>query len=743
MVSFFAPVRPGSEAEVIRMFFPAFHFLFHPTAAQRRPVRPRRPRRPKSPGRLGAALSLATAATLAGCPGPDGGARHRATPRPEAPAARQPPAPARTRRPAPRPASEQLTAEKTLRLASGATVKVPARWHVTRLAGQAAVTIEEPDRQLWIALTRVEAPDAKTAMAAAWKRLRPGFDLEPRKTVNPPPGDGWDAVSQTVYQTPTKARRVVLALARGKGPHFYVALVRGEIAAFGRRGAQLKTILASLEAPGVERESWAGKTANKLDAKRLAAFEAFVRKARGKLKVVGTAVAVIQDGRVIYQKGFGLRRQGRRARVTPQTLFMIGSITKSLTSMMMAKMVDEKRFAWSTPVTRVWPAFALGDPAATRRCTMAHTVCACTGLPRQDMEFLFEYADTSPRKRLRLLSTMKPTTGFGETFQYSNLLVAAGGYVAAQTAYRKLALGPAYRRAMRSRLFGPAGMRRTTFRTRRARRTDHAAPHAPTLKLTHTPIPYRYEDTVTSVGPAGGAWSNVQDMARFVLLELGRGKTPAGRRVVSAENLQKRWEPQVRVSDQVHYGLALIINRKRGVRMIGHGGGTLGFSTNMVFWPDHKVGLVSLTNVGGGSGGFNSLLVRRLQELLFSGEPRAEKALVFAVGRLAKKRAETAKRVDLTPEASWLKKHAGRYASPALGPITVRVVRGRGGQPVQGVLDAGEWKAPVARLTAPDGAVRLIIGPPLAGLTFEPGTADGKRTLTLRTAQQKYVFTEQ
>ena len=84
-------------------------------------------------------------------------------------------------------------------------------------------------------------------------------------------------------------------------------------------------------------------------------------------------------------------------------------------------------------------------------------------------------------------------------------------------------------------------------------------------------------------------------------------------------------------------------------------------------------------------------------------------------------------------------KHAGTYRNPALGTITVRWKKtGRGGF---GELDAGEWRAPVARHTAKDGTVRLIIGAPLAGLTFAPGSAGGKRTLTLRTAQQKYVFT--
>lgn len=680
-------------------------------------------------------------AVLTACPGP--------TPTPRRPAPAATPVTRETPRTTPRravtTAAVRLTADKPIQVGGGAKVTVPARWLVTEHPGHTHVTLREPDGQLWIGLVRVKAPSAEAAISRAWKRLRPGFALRPQKTTTPPVADGWDAIRQTVYQTPSASRRVVLALARGRAGVYYVACIDGKVAAFGRRGAQLRTILASLKAPGVKKESWAGRTAATLDAAKLATLAAFVEQARKKLGVVGVAMAVVQNGRVVYKHGFGLRDVRKKAPVTPKTLFLIGSITKSLTSMMMAKLVDEKRFTWSSPVTRVYKRFAMGDPAATRRCTMRHTVCACTGLPRQDMEFLFEYKGATAASRMKLLSTMKPTTRFGETFQYSNLLVTAGGYVAAHSAYPRLPLGPAYRKAIQSRLLTPAGMRRTTFDMRRAGRMNHATPHAPSLQLTPTPIPLPWENTVVSVGPAGGAWSNVEDMARFVLLELGRGKTPEGRRLVSAVNVQKRWEPQVRISDQVHYGLAMIINRRHGVRTLGHGGGTLGFSTNMVFWPDHGVGLVTLTNIGGGSGGFNSLVARRFMELVFQGKPKAERSLGFVIAERRKSLAEAAKRMDRHPPRAWITKYAGTYKNASLGTIVVRWKaarrRAKAAPAGGGIMDAGEWQAPIAKHTAKDGVVRLLIGPPLAGLPFEPGTASGKRTLTLRTAQQKYVFT--
>ncbi len=182
------------------------------------------------------------------------------------------------------------------------------------------------------------------------------------------------------------------------------------------------------------------------------------------------------NGRML-EKGLGVRELGKNDPVTPATLFMIGSMTKPLTSLMMARLVDRKQFTWDTPVTQLFPSFALGDPDATGRVTMAHTVCACTGLPRWDMEFIFEWNKSSPESRIELLRAMKPTTGFGETFQYSNLMVAAGGYVAAKTASRGSDLKRAYAEVMTAEVLRPAGDDGDRARHRRGAdaRTRHSA----------------------------------------------------------------------------------------------------------------------------------------------------------------------------------------------------------------------------------------------------------------------------
>jgi len=646
------------------------------------------------------------------------------------------PAPERRAQTAPARAATktvQFAKDTPIKTARGATITIPARWHLTRHVRH--LVVREPDKGLWLALVEVQAANAKAAISKAWKLARPTFALKAKKTVTPPASGGWDAVAQTTYVTATRARRVVLGLARGKGKIFYVALLDAKVAALSRRGAQFGALLSSLKVPGVAEESWAGKKAHVLDKGRLATLATFLESTRKQLQIPGAAIAIVQGGKVIYQKGFGLRRLGTRRKVTPKTLFMIGSITKSLTTMMMARLVDEKRFDWDTPVTKVLPSFALGDAKLTGQCKMRHTVCACTGLPRQDMEFLFESSGSTAESRMALLKTMKPTTAMGETFQYSNLMVAAGGYVAAHAAYPRWKLGKAYARAMQTRLFKPAGMRRSTFDFRRVRRLDHAQPHSPTLEMKPVVLSLAYEDGVRSVGPAGALWSNVADMARFILLELGRGKLPGGRRVVSATNLQQRWKGQIKISDKAHYGLALVINNNAGVRIIGHGGGTLGFTSNMFYLPDHDVGMILLSNRSG-AGAFTKAVTRRVLELIFDGKPKAAPKLAYYLKQLAAELAKSHKRMNLKPDAKWVKRFAGVYHNPALGTVKISWKRGRG------IIDVGEWQAPLASRTERDGVQKLIMGPPLTGLPLLPGKKGQLRTLTLHTGQQKYVFVE-
>jgi CubicO group peptidase (beta-lactamase class C family) len=626
---------------------------------------------------------------------------------------------------------KELAEDTTLTTRSGATFTVSKGWHLARQDD--LIVIQEPQRELAAAFVEMAGPTAEGAIAEAWKRWKPDFARTVRITAKPPATGGWDEIVQSTYETAAEERRVILAVARRKGPTYYVTLVEGATAAAERRGAQLNTSIAGLKVPGREEENLAGRRAHALDAARIEKFLAFADEARKQTKVPGVALAVVQDGKIVLEKGLGVLELGKTEPVTPATLFMIGSMTKPLTSLLMARLVDRQKFAWDMPVTKLLPSFALGDPAATAKVTMAHTVCACTGFPRQDMEFIFEWKNSTPESRIGLLRDMKPTTGFGETFQYSNLMVASGGYIAAMTGTGSKDLERAYASAMRAEVLGPLGMTSTALDLAEAQKREHARPHGRTLTFDTERIPIEYEGIVNSVMPAGGAWSNVRDISRWLLLEIGKGQL-GGKEVITEANLLERRKPRVRIGAKQSYGLALFIDESRGLQTIGHGGNTVGFSADANFWPEHGVGLVVLTNAAAANA-YLGAVRRRFVELLLDADEEAETQLAFGIKQLAEQISKQLEEISLKPDPEFVRPLAGAWTNPHLGTIEIRPERDGF------VLDAGEWKSSIGEHEDKSGARKIFLtGPPFAGFAFWPQTNEGRPALLFETAQQKYWF---
>jgi CubicO group peptidase (beta-lactamase class C family) len=101
--------------------------------------------------------------------------------------------------------------------------------------------------------------------------------------------------------------------------------------------------------------------------------------------VPGVSVGVVQDGRVVFAGGFGAREFGSTAKVDDKTLYLVGSNTKALTTLMLAKLVDEGRFTWETPVTALMPSFGrelLAFHASERALAHAEEPCRL-GTPQQ------------------------------------------------------------------------------------------------------------------------------------------------------------------------------------------------------------------------------------------------------------------------------------------------------------------------------------------------------------------------
>jgi CubicO group peptidase (beta-lactamase class C family) len=631
----------------------------------------------------------------------------------------------------PAPVREQLAADTPRTTPDGARFVAPRGWWI-ETRGNAVILTAEGDSR--IALVDVHGTDADVAVQLAWAAVRPEMKWALKLATDQPGRDGWDSSRSYQYEVSPNEHRAIFAQAAKRGDAFTVLIFDMDEAVAEKRGGQIATAFDHLQPPGFQRESFAGKKAVVLDAAHVAQLQAFVEHGQAALGVPGIAIGIYQSGKVVFEGGFGVRRLGQRTPVDADTLFMIASNTKSMTTLLLATLVDEGKLTWNTPVVQVMPEFKLGDPETTKQVLIEHLVCACTGLPRQDFEWLLEFHDATPKGEMALLGTFQPTSKFGEMFQYSNLLAAAGGYVAAHVLAPDRELGAAYDEAMAARVFGPIGMTSTTFDFKRALAADHASPHAWDVDGHTAAADMAINYAVVPLRPAGGAWSNVHDMLRYLQMEPHKGALPAGKRVASEAGVVSRREPKINIGNDVTYGMGLEVDREWGIPVVHHGGSMIGYKSDMIYLPDHDVAAVILTNSDEG-GALLGPFRRRLLEVLFDGKPEAEQNVATAAKNMKAQTAEERKRLTIPADGAASARLAAKYANPSLGPIAVT----RRGQETW--FDFGEWKTPVASRKNDDGTIAFVTaGPGFAGVPLVVGERAGKRTLTFRDAQHEYVF---
>ncbi|WP_394851002.1 serine hydrolase domain-containing protein [Pendulispora rubella] len=378
----------------------------------------------------------------------------------------------------------------------------------------------------------------------------------------------------------------------------------------------------------------------------------------------------------------------------------------------------------------------MGDSEATRLVQMKHLVCACTGMPEQNQEWLMEFAHATAETEMQVLSAMRPTTKIGEAYQYSNMLAAAAGFVGGYAAYPKRELGAAYDEAMRTRVFEPLGMKSTTFDYDRALRSNHATPHSEDVDGKVQVGTTAGNRAVVPIRPAAGAWSNAHDVALYVQMELANGKLPNGQRYVSEKNLLARRERQSTPEPDLAYGMGLETNTRYGTPLIHHGGSMFGLRSDMFWLPEHDIGGVILTNADSGRG-VRDIYQRKVLEVLFDGKPEADEDLATYAKNRKDHIAKERMRLVVPAAEDAVTALAKRYVSPVLGEISVE----RKGRTT--IFDFGEWKSTVASRKNDDGSISFFtIDAGVDNDELVVAQRDGKRALLINDRQMEYVFLE-
>jgi len=329
-----------------------------------------------------------------------------------------------------------------------------------------------------------------------------------------------------------------------------------------------------------------------------------VERASREFSVPGIAVAIVKDGQVVLAKGYGVRKLGESAQVTPQTVFRIASNTKAFTVAALAMLVDEGKLHWDDPVTQHMPSFQLYDPYVTREFTVRDLLThrSGLGLGAGDLMF-FPPGDLRREDIIQRLRFIKPATSFRSAYAYDNLLyIVAGQLIPAIT-------GKSWDEFVRERIFAPLGMTHTsTAMGALLKGGDVATPHsALSGKLETLP-----QEDMDSSAPAGAIITCVEDLAKWMVVQLNGGAA-GNTRLFSAKQAKEMWTPQTILPiDELPanapaafattqpnfqaYGLGWGLRDYRGEKLVGHTGSLSGFVSRTALVPAKKLGVVILTN---------------------------------------------------------------------------------------------------------------------------------------------------
>jgi CubicO group peptidase (beta-lactamase class C family) len=241
-------------------------------------------------------------------------------------------------------------------------------------------------------------------------------------------------------------------------------------------------------------------------------LDALIEDGMTKTAVPGTAVAVVDNDTVVYERGFGVRELGRPEPITPDTVFQVASLSKSLSSTLVAALVGDGTTTWDARIGSIETDFALADPWVSEQVTIRNMLCHRSGLPAYSGAPLIAEFHYGRDECIRRLRHYPPATSFRSTWKYSNLGFSVRAYAVARSAAKS------WDDLAEARLFAPLGMTSTSYDF--GRRENRAAPHFRTRAGVWKPGNLTNDDAAM---PAGGVSSSLRDLTLWLRLQLASG----------------------------------------------------------------------------------------------------------------------------------------------------------------------------------------------------------------------------
>jgi CubicO group peptidase (beta-lactamase class C family) len=333
-------------------------------------------------------------------------------------------------------------------------------------------------------------------------------------------------------------------------------------------------------------------------------------------RVPGLAVAVLHNGQN-YAQGFGVRSIENPLPVTPDTLFQIGSISKTFLGTTVMRLVEQDRLDLDVPIRSYLPGFKLVDEGVAAHVTMRHLLTH-TGGWLGDYFNDTGWGDDALAKMLDEIATLPQLTPLGQIWSYNN----AGFNIAGRVI--EVITGQTFEQAMQSLLLDPLQLTHSHYFPWEVMVKNFAVGH----------ISPQDESEPVKVGlpwplgrsshPAGGVVSSVNELLKYAAFHLGDG-TLDERRVLSRDSLQQMQATQTKAySSADEWGLTWAIRYLGDARLVRHGGATRGFNADLTLLPTHNFAVITLTNSDRGSELYSELMPLALKLFCNVSKPDAQ-----------------------------------------------------------------------------------------------------------------------
>lgn len=328
-------------------------------------------------------------------------------------------------------------------------------------------------------------------------------------------------------------------------------------------------------------------------------LDTYVNRALAMWKIPGVAVGVVKDGKLVLAKGYGVLEMGKPDKVDANTLFAIGSNTKAFTGTALAMLENDGLCKLDDPVVKYLPNFQMKDAWVAQHLNLQDIVSHRIGMETFQGDFMYWTSNLTQDQVIEKFGKLTPVYPFRTQWGYCN-----AGFLLAGKCIERIS-GKSWEDNLRQRIFQPLKMNRTLALSAEIGKATNAARahtiHPSTGELMK--IPY---GEIDNLAPAGSIFSSVEDMSHWLIAQLDSGRYN-GQTVLPMNVLHRTRQPlsiegrrpTTKYGIRRHYalyGMGWELSDYDGWEEVSHTGGVNGFVTSVTMYPEHKLGIVVLTN---------------------------------------------------------------------------------------------------------------------------------------------------